>query len=117
MVSSNRQTFASILILLAAVSLAHAQKDQPASISGKVTLKNKGVAGVVVIAVVTNYSGGGQGPRYRGTTDAEGNYRIENIATGSYQVTPMVRAFVVARAKTTQLVAVTAGETIRDVDF
>ena len=117
MVSSNRQTFACTLLLLAAVSLAHAQKDQTASISGKVTLKNKGVAGVVVVAVPTNYSGNGRGPRYRGTTDAEGNYRIDNIATGSYHVTPMVRAFVIDRSQTKQLVAVTAGDAIRDIDF
>jgi protocatechuate 3,4-dioxygenase beta subunit len=117
MVSSNRQVFACILLFLAAVSYAHAQKDQTSSISGKVTLKNKGIAGIVVAAVDTNYRGGGSGPRHRGTTDAEGNYRIENVPAGSYHVTPIVRALVVDKAQLKQVLAVGAGETIRDINF
>jgi hypothetical protein len=117
MVSSNRQAFAYILLLLAAASLAHAQKDQTASISGKVTVKNKAVAGIVVAAVETNYGGGWQRPRYRGTTDADGNYRIDKVPSGSYYVFPLAHAFVVDKSQAKQLLAVAAGEAVRDIDF
>jgi 5-hydroxyisourate hydrolase-like protein (transthyretin family) len=117
MVSSSRQAFACILLVLAATSFAHAQKDQTASISGKVTLKNKGIAGIVVVAFATNYGSDWQSTRYRGASDAEGNYRIENVPSGSYYVSPIPLAFAVDKAQAKQLLVVAAGETIHDVDF
>jgi len=118
MVSSNRRVFASILLVLALASLTHAQKDQTASISGKVTLKDKGLAGIVVVATEVDYSGGGwQQARNRGTTDDEGNYRINNVPPGTYQVYPVALALVTESGESNQRLAVTAGETIRNVDF
>lgn len=117
MVSSNRQALACILFLLAVASFTHAQKDQTASISGKVTLKNKGVAGIVVVATENDYSGGGwQRSRNRGTTDNEGNYRINNVPTGNYLVYPVAPALVV-EGQPNQRLSVGAGETIRDINF
>jgi hypothetical protein len=117
MVSSSRQVFTCVLLLLAVASFTPAQKDQTASISGTVTIKNKPVAGIVVAAVETNYNGGWQRTRYRGTTDAEGNYRIDNVPGNSYYVYPIAPAFVTNDGKAKQLLTVTAGETIRDIDF
>src|SRR5690349_6466471 len=98
MVSSNRQVFGCILLLLAA-SITHAQKAQTASISGKVTLKNKAVAGIAIAAVDTNYAGGWQRPRYRGITDADGNYRIDKVPSGSYYVYPLTPMYVVDKTQ------------------
>jgi len=118
MVSSNRRVFASILLVLALASLTHAQKDQTASISGKVTLKDKGLAGIVVVATEVDYSGGGwQQARNRGTTDDEGNYRINNVPPGNYQIYPVAPALVTESGQANQRLAVTAGETIRNVNF
>lgn len=117
MVSSSRQALACILLLLAVASFTPAQKDQTASISGKVTIKDKPATGIVVTAVETNYSGGWQRPCYRGTTDAEGNYRIDNVPANSYYVYPIAPAFVVNNAQSQQLLTVAPGETIRDIDF
>src|SRR4029079_18615059 len=118
MVSSNRRVFASILLVLALASLTPAQKDQTASISGKVTLKDKGLAGIVVVATEVDYSGGGwQQARNRGTTDDEGNYRINNVPPGNYQIYPVAPALVTESGQANQRLAVTAGETIRNVNF
>ena len=117
MVSSNRRAFVCILLLLALASLAHAQKDQTASISGKVTLKEKGVAGVVVVAKVVDYNGGWQRARIRGRTDEDGNYRINNVPPGNYQIYPVAPALVIETDQTSQHLAVAAGENIRDINF
>jgi protocatechuate 3,4-dioxygenase beta subunit len=115
--SSNRRALACILFLLATASFTHAQKDQTASISGKVTLKNKGLGGIVVVATDPDYSGGWQRARNRGTTDDEGNYRINNVAAGNYQVYPVSLELVAENGQSNQRLSVAAGETIRDVNF
>ena len=118
MVSSNRRLFACILFLLTVASFTYAQKDQTASISGKVTIKEKGVAGIVVVATEVDYNGGGwQQARNRGTTDDDGNYRLNNVPPGNYQVYPVALALVTESGQSNQRLAVTAGETIRNVDF
>jgi protocatechuate 3,4-dioxygenase beta subunit len=117
MVSSNRRLFASILIVLAAASFTHAQKDQTASISGKVTLKDKGVAGIVVVLSKTNNRGGFERERHRGTTDDEGTYHINNVPAGHYEIYPIVPALVVEKGGSKQVLVVAAGETIRDINF
>jgi protocatechuate 3,4-dioxygenase beta subunit len=117
MVSSNHRVFACVLLILATASFTNAQKDQTASISGKVTLKNKGVGGVVVVAKEADSNGSWQSARNRAITDDEGNYRINNVRTGNYQVYPIAPALVAENGQSNQLLSVTAGETIRDVDF
>ena len=117
MLSSNRRAFACLLLALAASSFAHAQTYQPANISGKVTIRNKGVAGVVVVAMNTDYSGAWRSIRYRGTTDDDGNYRINNVPAGNYQIYPAAPALVVENGQTKQALIVGAGENIRDINF
>ena len=78
---SSRQAIACILLSLGVAACVHAQssaKEQTASISGKVTVKNKGVAGIVVVAIETNDSGRSQRARLRTTTDNDGNYRLSD---------------------------------------
>lgn len=118
---SSRQAIAGILFSLALAACAHAQssatKEQTASISGKVTLKNKGVAGIVVVAIETNHNGGSELPRYRATTDDEGNYRITDIPAGTYLASPLAPALAVDKAEAKRLLTVAAGESVRDFDF
>ncbi len=65
MVSSGRQAIACILLILGVAIYSQAQtipaKQPTATISGKVTLKGKGVPGIVVMATDNNYQGWGQG--------------------------------------------------------
>ena len=75
------------------------------------------MAGIVVVATENDYSGGWQRSRNRGTTDAEGNYRINNVPTGKYLIYPVAPALVVENGQPNQRLAVTAGETIRDINF
>lgn len=117
MVSSNRRVFACLLLILATASFTNAQKDQTSSISGKVTLKNKGVSGIVVVATKTDYSNSWQRGRTRGITDGEGNYSITNVPTGNYEVYPVSPALVVESGQLSQRVSVGRGETIRDINF
>jgi len=114
MVSSSRRALACILFLVAAAFFAHAQQDQTGSISGKVTFKNKGVAGIVVVAIDPNYSDGEERSHNRALTDIYGNYLINNVPTGDYLVYPVAPALVVENG---QRLTVTAGETIRDINF
>ena len=118
MLASNRRILACILFLGIA-SLVHAQsglaKDETATVSGKVTLKKKPLAGVVVFAVDSNDDKGLQ--RQRTTTDEEGNYRISSLTTGTYYVFPMASAFVVEDGPAKQQLVLAPGDTVRDIDF
>jgi carboxypeptidase family protein len=117
MVSSSHRVFACIVFLLTIASFTHAQKDQAASISGKVTLKNKGVAGIVVVATENDYSSGWRLSHNRGTTDEDGNYRINNVPTGNYLIYPVAPALVLENGQVNQRLTVAPGETIRDINF
>ena len=114
MVSSSRRALACILFLVAAAFFAHAQQDQTGRISGKVTFKNKGVASILVIAIDTNYSDSEERSHNRALTDIDGNYLINNVPTGDYLVYPIAPALVVESG---QRLTITAGETIRDINF
>ena len=115
----SRQVIACILLILGVATCAHAQspaKEQTASISGKVTVKNKGVAGIVVVAVENN-QGRGSRARHRATTDDEGNYRISELPAGNYYAYPLAPALAVDKGQSTRSLTVAPGESIRDLDF
>ncbi|HEX7330145.1 MAG TPA: carboxypeptidase-like regulatory domain-containing protein [Pyrinomonadaceae bacterium] len=118
---SSRPAIACILLSLSVAVCAHAQsptKEQPGSISGRVTFKSKGLAGVVVVAVPNNYSGGSEGrPRYRATTDDEGNYRISDVPAGNYVAYPLAPALAVDIADAQPVLTIATGQALRDVNF
>jgi protocatechuate 3,4-dioxygenase beta subunit len=104
-------------ILLCFIIAAYAQAQQTASVTGRVTVKNKALAGVVVVATGTNDGRSlEQATRYRSTTDNEGNYRLNNIAAGNYFVFPVALGLV-EKAQSKRMLTIAAGESIRDFDF
>ena len=119
MVSSGRPAIACVLLIFGVAIFSQAQttpaKEPTASISGKVTLKGKGMPGIVVI--VSDPNRGYAMPSYRAATDASGNYRISNIPEGTYRVSPHVLAFAVENQEATNRVNVADGETIEDINF
>ena len=93
-----------------------AQKTQPSSISGKVTLKGNGVAGIVVGARPAQQSGGRR-ILITATTDQQGNYRLPNVPPGHYEVIPAAPQFVLANQMAVKTLVVGDGETLENVDF
>src|SRR5688572_15889207 len=75
-----------------------AKKTHSGTISGKVTLKGNGLPGVTVGARNTQSSSRAN-PPVIALTDQEGNYRITNVAPGSYQVISAAPQFVPAGAE------------------
>ena len=119
MVSSTRQAVACVLLILCAAGCAHSQsvteKSATASISGKVTVKGKGVPGIVVVANERNVTGPNR-PRYRATTDQTGNYRI-SLPAGTYQVVPILLSLVPENLLSNKFVIIGDGETLEDFNF
>ena len=107
------------------LSAANSQTKTPkkpltGSVSGRITLHGKGLAGIVVGVRNSDFSAQPT-PAIKGTTDADGDYRITRIPAGNYQVSPMAPAYVVtdlvstrARGRTLLLAE---GEDVSDVDF
>ncbi|HZI87930.1 MAG TPA: carboxypeptidase-like regulatory domain-containing protein [Pyrinomonadaceae bacterium] len=90
-------------------------KSSPNTIKGTVSLKGKGVAGIVVNAIPKN-GVEQRRPQYRGVTDHEGKYTITNIPSGTFQFTPELLDYASAD-QSGQTLLLTEGETIEDVDF
>ena len=112
---SSRQAIVCILLSFIIAACAQAQQ-QTASVSGKVTAKNKALAGIAVVATEINDGRGLQYARYRDTTDNEGNYRISNIAAGNYFVYPLAPGLV-EKAQSKRMLTIAAGESISNFDF
>ena len=107
----------SFIIAACAQAQGGAAKEQTASVTGKVTVKNRALAGVVVVATGTSDGRSlEQAARYRSTTDNEGNYRLSNIAAGNYFVFPVALGLV-EKAQSKRMLTIAAGESIRDFDF
>src|SRR5215211_7705125 len=92
MLSSTCKAIACVLLIFSAIASSSSQtnSEKPAngSITGKVTLKNKAVAGIVVFAEEQAQRRSSRGNR-RGITDQTGSYRITDLAPGTYVVMPM----------------------------
>src|SRR6266850_1414607 len=95
-----------------------AKKRPASSISGKVTIKGKGVSGIVVGLRATD-SFGQQTSLYKSATDQDGNYRITNVPPGSYRVMPAAPAFVISGPGELggKSLIITEGETVEGIDF
>ena len=87
------------------------------SISGKVTIKGKGMSGITVglrRSEMFNPSELAQ----RAVTDQDGNYKITNIAAGSYQVVPSAPAYVLTDTNTrARSIIVSEGENVENINF
>lgn len=105
---------ACVLVMAGAVEAQ--EKTATASVTGKVTVKNKGVAGVLVLASEQN-------PRpwsrstYRGTTDQTGTYRITNLPAGTYAVSPVTPTFAYEDERFNSSVVLNEGESVEDINF
>ena len=119
MLSSARLIVAAVFLIFSAAVSASSQttpeKGATASISGKVKIKDKGVAGVVVFAERQGY-GRGQGAPHA-TTDQTGNYRITNVPAGTYSIIPMAPSFALEDYVVNNAVAVGEGESVEDINF
>ena len=114
------------LLLLCAGSLSERVYSQTkteskvaeASVSGKITIKGKPAAGIVVgmrLSRPDQFSS-----TYKAKTDQEGVYRIGKVGGGSYVVSPVAPTFVIAGAGNEALgqsVIITEGENVDGIDF
>ena len=87
--------FSLAVTLFAQSASPHASKAPQGSVSGRITIKDKGAGGVAVSMRKSDMMNPYE-QYLRGTTDHDGFYRIANVAPGSYEVAPSAPAFVVA---------------------
>jgi carboxypeptidase family protein len=111
-----------ITLLCLAASLSAQSPNKPAapkavlgSVSGRVTIKDKPAPGVVVglrkSDVMSPYE-----PYSKGVTDANGFYRIANVAAGTYLVMSAAPGFVVSNSGRKSVV-VNEDETVEGINF
>ncbi len=95
-------------------------KAPTASISGRVTIDGKGVAGITITAT-TNTSSWEKRTSTKTTTDDDGKYQLTGLAAGQLTIMPLAKAFVVISSDTQQQaeqsITVADGETITKIDF
>ncbi len=93
-------------------------KSPGSTVSGRVTIKGKPAAGVVVGLRRTEMTNQFE-ILPRATTDQDGLYRITNVAAGSYEVAPAASAFVVAETNSARgkTLVISEGENVEDIDF
>jgi Carboxypeptidase regulatory-like domain len=122
MVSSSRQAVTCFLLILSSTLYAHSQTTTPpaktstASISGKVTIKGKAAAGIVV-GVRLLESHNPQASRHRAVTDDQGNYKIQNIPPGQYQVVAVAPVYISDDYGRGRTILLNKDETIENVDI
>jgi 5-hydroxyisourate hydrolase-like protein (transthyretin family) len=111
------------LICFAAITFAQVPPKQPApkvprgSISGRITIKDKPAAGVMV--GLRRNDGMNPFDQFgRATTDQDGVYRITNVAPGSYFVLPSTPAYVFAEANYgSRTIVIREDESVENVDY
>jgi len=88
------------------------------SISGRVTIKDRGVPGVTIGLRKGDMLMPSE-PFQRTTTDQDGFYRIWNLAPGSYSITVAVPAFVMSDSKENRMKNVLVGddENVENINF
>jgi protocatechuate 3,4-dioxygenase beta subunit len=108
------------VLLCALAPAALAQKEAPATVSGRVTDGERAAQGVVVVLV---YNEPPQRFRMaaRAKTDADGRFLLTNVAPGRYQIMPVAPAYVVEGLGTSyppgRPLTIVAGEEVKDIDF
>ncbi len=115
-----------ILSLLGCVAVcAHAQAAQAVgtgTITGRVTISDKPAQGVSILLLPADRYAPDRRSVARATTNAEGEFRLMNLAAGRYEVTPVAPAFVSAanlmhERNQGKSVNLAEGETIDKLDF
>ena len=95
-------------------------KAPTASISGRVTIDGKSVAGITV-AATTSSSPLDNRTVAKATTDDDGKYQLTGLAAGQFTIMPLAKAFVVgtggAYRPPGHSITVAEGETITKIDF
>jgi uncharacterized GH25 family protein len=120
---ATKRSFLLALTLSLLVSGGSAQtpnKAPTASISGRVTIDGKGVAGVTVTAT-TIIASWEKRTAAKATTDDDGKYQLTGLAAGQFTIMPLAKAFVLGASDTPQQsgqsITVADGETIEKIDF
>ena len=116
--------FTSTVLLLVLYSFGSSAqtpgKAPTASISGRVTIDGKGVAGIT-IAATTSSSPLDNRTVAKTTTDDDGKYQLTGLAAGQFTIKPLAKAFVVSTSgaykQPGQSITVADGETITQIDF
>lgn len=103
-------------VLLVSGAVAAQEKTATGSVTGKVTVKNKGVAGVLVLASEQNPRNGSRST-YRGTTDQTGTYRIANLPAGAYAIRPITPTFAFEDERFNNSVVLSEGESVDGLNF
>ncbi|MBA3354415.1 MAG: hypothetical protein H0U18_00440 [Pyrinomonadaceae bacterium] len=97
-----------------------ANKIDTGTVSGRITVKGKGMPGVVV-GLRPGESDQQVRPSLRGTSDEDGKYRISNVPPGSYQVAPIAPTFVFIDASNSgsggKALLIADGEAVEGFDF
>jgi protocatechuate 3,4-dioxygenase beta subunit len=95
-------------------------KAPTATISGRITIDGKGVAGITV-AATTSTSPLDNRTVAKTTTDDDGKYQLTGLAAGQFSIMPLAKAFVVSTSgaykQPGQSITVAEGETITKIDF
>jgi protocatechuate 3,4-dioxygenase beta subunit len=119
MLSSTRQAIACILCIFTTAILAQSQtasvKELTSTVSGRVTVKDKPLQGVVVSLRLNDRYERRTFTSYKARTDVNGEYRITNVPAGNYLIVPLAPAFVTDDEP--RFLIVNKAETIEHVDF
>lgn len=96
------------------------EKEPTATIAGRVTLKGKGAAGVI-IALLPAEPVPQRGVSVRTTADEDGRYRFTAVAAGRYTITPLAPPLIVPQEANSfypgKIVTVSEGEEVEGLDF
>ena len=119
-IASARRIVVCVLMIFGAVatslSQTNSEKTATASVSGKVTIKNKSAAGIVVYAEQQDARADPRG-NLHSTTDQTGSYRITNLPAGTYTIRPIAPSFVLEEGSINDSFVVSEGENIEGVNF
>lgn len=125
MVSSGRHAISCILLVLSTVIFTQAQttpdKISGATITGKVTIKDKGVSGVAVV-LVQNVDSNQRVTRHKGFTNDAGTYRITNVPPGNYRAMTAAPGYVAVDGSSgpfgkSVTLLINKDETVDNIDF
>lgn len=110
-----------VLTCIGVLSAQENPNNKGGSITGRVTIGSKGVAGVTITVTMSGDALSGSGLTLKAITDDEGRYRISNLPARTYYVWPFAPAFVVAEATGNypqgKNVTVLEAEAAEDVNF